>query len=218
MRPSSIQTDWLSSSAFSLDWSVSVSARPFHHSLSKQSEITWTAPLQHSSSSLSKICLLSSQENPVYVPIKCFNLARKYLTSHNVILLKTCIFLVCVSVFSKVHTDLLSATRTRLSSPDDVTKLSNQLVPSPLSVCDLTLTALSLVEREWIRPELKHISSSGSESNEAQSRCERGREREVYSQFTAGNYWHCDINSSVIFSRPSEDDQKRHDPNKHTVN
>lgn len=127
---------------------ASVSARPLHHSLSKQSEITWTAPLQHSSSSLSTICLLSSQENPVYVPIKCFNLARKYLTSHNVILLKTCIFLVCVSVFSKVHTDLLSATRTRLSSPDDVTKLSNQLVPSPLSVCDLTLTALSLVERE----------------------------------------------------------------------
>lgn len=119
MRPSSIQTDWLSSSAFSLDWSVSVSAWPLHHSLSKQSEITWTAPLQHSSSSLSKICLLSSQENPVYVPIKCFNLARKYLTLHNVILLKTCIFLVCVSVFSKVHTDLLSATRTRLSSPDD---------------------------------------------------------------------------------------------------
>lgn len=99
---------------------------------------------------------------------------------------------------------------------DDVTKLSNQLVPSPLSVCDLMLTALSLVEREWIRPELKHISSSGSESNEAQSRCERGREREVYSQFTAGNYWHCDINSSVIFSRPSDDDQKHHDPNKHT--
>lgn len=137
------------------------------------------------------------------------------------ILLKPCIFMcvcVCVSQSSVTYTltcfqlpecDFLS-----LMMQDDVTK---------------TVQSISSFTCQRLWPDVHCSQLVGVRMNQTGTETHRlfwvwikwsragedeASERKVYSQFTAGNYWHWNITSSIktikCFFKPSDDDQKRH--------